>query len=374
MLATLMRLGRAGGRLGKRTTALISLTLVGAFLAAGWQVFPWPAGAAAQALFRAESGTLAAGETQSIPVFRLDEGLFPVRSGVARPLGADLLRLEYYGNGDPALMPVLMEADLRALWLLTPPAERQALHRAGAEFLGSFGQTARRAAASPVFVTEYRPALAQIVREALLEAWDRPSTREAVREVVLATDRAVLDEVAAAIRPVLLEKAEGAVWQAVRDFATDLLGDARQGPPASAAMLAEVLADPRVGAALAGSLPKLLSSRAVERLAAVLVEQFADALTDDRRLWPLVERMLSDTRIIPAGGMAEATQTLLRRLPEHLIRLRGPNDHNALAAHILRSLAKGQRGRLILLLSSGQRMMLAPDDGAAPHVLAREPS
>ncbi|MBF0306436.1 MAG: hypothetical protein HQL41_12395 [Alphaproteobacteria bacterium] len=371
MLSTLTRLGR---RLGKRTTALISLILVATFMAAGWRVFPWPSPAAGQVVFRTESGALADAGSQSIPVFRLDDGMFPVRAGVARPMGADAVRLEYYVDGDPAHMAVLMDADLRALWLLTPPAERQALHRAGAEFLGSFGQTARRAAASSVFISEYRPALAEIVRGALLDAWNRPSTQEAVREVVLATDRGVLDQVAAAVRPVLLEKAEGAVWQAMRDFATDLLGDKRHGPPATAAMLAEVLSDPRVVEALAASAPRLLSSRAVERLAAVLVEQFADALTDDPRLWPLVQRMLSDTRITPAGGMAEATQTLLRRLPENLIRLRGPNDHNALAAHILRSLAKGRSARLILLLSPAQRMMLAPDEGEALHVLAREPS
>ncbi|MBF0373188.1 MAG: hypothetical protein HQL39_07180, partial [Alphaproteobacteria bacterium] len=56
MLSILTRLGR---RLGKRTTALISLILVATFMAAGWRVFPWPSPAAGQVVFRTESGALA---------------------------------------------------------------------------------------------------------------------------------------------------------------------------------------------------------------------------------------------------------------------------------------------------------------------------
>lgn len=301
------------------------------------------------------------------------------RSGAAtvRPDGA-LNLTRYDGRNAPAGReePVLLVANVRALWVLASDAEREDLHRALNAFAGALGKAARDALTSPEFEKEYRPVLTAAVRRAAAGAWASPPVRDALNDLVRVSRPAVNQLTADVLRPALMERLQPALWAAVKDNTARLLDvfsgfqfDFGQIERATTA----ALGDPRVLRAAEETLGVVAGTPQMRILIERFTAEAADRLGKDKELVAALSRMMSDGRLAeylaPVGDPGLA---LARTAPRALAQLDEKADLNSLAADIFKSQARGQSGHLVVFMSAEDRRRIQAIDPTAAVSLVGE--
>lgn len=312
-----------------------------------------------------------------IPVFELDDEGFPLQCGRADADGERLGIYPYVSGlttlATPGNTAILMDADLRSLWALLPDRQREALSVTFGDLTATFREALRHTLQSPAFEREYRPALRDILGRSFAQAFSTPSVRGAWMAALVSVDPKSLDDLLSALRPIAVDKAETLLWDTVSGYTVNLFEkSAENDRSALSRMLTETLKDPRSQDALAHSLPILMETPAMNAFIAALATEFAAALSKEQRFLPLLSQMINDTYVIADGDarmVGLAAQSLLQTLPAKFIGLRHSGDHNALAAFVFTSLAKGRQGRFIVIASPKHAQRLTVSGGA--RVLAR---
>ncbi|MEO5375583.1 MAG: hypothetical protein H7840_15150 [Alphaproteobacteria bacterium] len=330
-----------------------SLLIVVAIAAAAVDIFP----AIGHAPIAARYHTIAPAETH-IPVFLLGDDGFPLQSGRADTDGRQLV-IRPYANGKAALAApenavILMDADLRSLWALLPDRQREGLRGTLGDFVTTFREALRHTLQSPTFEHEYRPALREILGRSFGQTFASPAVRSAWLAAVASADPKALDDLLSAVRPVAVDKAESLLWDSVSGYALTLFERKKEAPDrgAMARILTETLKDPRSQDALARTLPVLVETPEMNAFIATFGTEFTAALFRDDRFTSLLSRMANDAYVIADGDarrMGQAAQSLLHTLPSGFIGLRHDGDHNALAAYVFTSLARGRQGRFVVV-------------------------
>lgn len=313
-------------------------------------------------------------------VFLIGDDLFPYQCGMAQVVADFAIRVEPYEERGCAShlekrLVRLYEADLRVPWALIPEADRTELKDFGREVMAYLRGTMVTAVSSPYFDQEYRPVLADIIRTALRRAWYAPVTQMALARAIRDLDPALVDRVTSGIAPIALEKAESTFWQSLRSYAGSLLGGKKGGEgTALTQVMIDLLKDERIHAHLVETLPALAASGQMTGFASTLGAEMGVALLDDPRLLPLVSRLLTDSRLLgeavedsPLGG-----KRLTKDLPRWLMRLRHSRDHNPLVSQVVKNLARGRSGFLVLLMTPAQQELLVRGDLPAGIGLARD--
>lgn len=350
-----------------------SLLIVAAICAAGADAFP-PVGRppAPAAQYRSVGAKGA-----DMPVFTLDDDGFPLQCGRAEADG-EHLTIHPYASGRAALdmqenTALLMDADLRSLWALLPDRQRDELRVTFGDFVASFRVALRRTLQSPAFEREYRPPLKDILGRALGQAFASSAVRSAWMTALASTDQKALDDLLSTIRPIAVDKAESLLWDTVSGYTINLFE--KKGEPDRGVItqvLTETLKDARSQDALAQALPALMDTPEMNAFVAALSTEFAAALFRDERFLPLLSRMVNDVYVVAdadARMVGHAAQSFLHTLPAKFIGLRHSGDHNALAAFVLTTLAKGRQGRFVVLASPRHAQRLTTSGSV--RILAR---
>lgn len=350
----------------RRLTMLSSAVLAALFLSGGMIVFPKPRTEAPRAYALPRSLTAPPAGTE-MPVFRLRGDAMPLKAGSALVLG-DAVHVGLWpstpGDLAAAADPVMLNADLRTLWVLADPEGRAALRKAGDSLLKVM-RDMLKASASPVFEAEYMPAIRGLVRRAMLKAWNEPETRHAFADALHTVDTEAIEDNLSNVGGVLVEKLEGHLWQRVKSATARLFG--MGGAAEASGVMSELLRDPRVQRDLGEAVPHLLQGREFDAFVVRFAAAFANALLAEDDLLPVMLKIAGDTRVIASqAGVGDRLSDLLRTMPRHLAHLREDRDHNALASYVIRTLLQGRKGWLVVYLTPEQRAALGLADAIAP--------
>lgn len=367
--------GPAAAGAGPMKTAhtVASLLIVGAIAAAAVDASPPAARQHAPAAVYRLAGAVAA----DMPVFTLGDDGFPVQAGRARADGGHLTVVPYAGAAttlsDAANTAILFDADLRSLWALLPDRQRQELHGILTKLVASLRAAVRRTLQSPLFESQYRPILRDVLDRALSRAVAAPAARDAWLAAVASADPKAIDDLVTAIRPVALDKAESVLWDAVSGLLAPFSrNDKDRG--AMAQVVTETLKDSRSHEAFARTLPKLVGTREMNAFVSVLAGEVGSAMLEDERLLSLLNRMIGDAEVVSDADtqlLGNSAQTLLHALPAKFIGLRHEGDHNALASFVLTTLAKGRHGRFVVVAEPDHARRLVAVGGTGLRILPR---
>ena len=127
-----------------------------------------------------------------------------------------------------------------------------------------------------------------------------------------------------------------------------------QGTPVARALRA-IFEDPRVHEQILNTFPEMATDPAVSRFASQFASEIGLALVSDPRVPILLTSLLTDPQLSgDAATMGIKPSFLTRNLPQWLLRYRHPKDHNPLVSYIVRSIVRGDRSAVILVLGAAQ--------------------
>jgi hypothetical protein len=355
---------------------LTSVVLLAAATAAGWAM--WPGSSSTDMVLPL---TLASERdvvlSASTPAFILDDQLFAHQCG--RLLGGGSskrpsdLRLVPYAGGSCAERAqtstlVVYNADLRLLWSLLTEAERDSIADTIRETSTWLRDSLRASLTESFFISEYRPLIREILRSGLERTLERRVVRDAFERAAGSLDRPALENLVAGIVPVAIEHFEAGLWTNLQALAGGWLG----GPPSPGLtnLVSKVLNDPRVRRQLATDLPALAASPGMADAATVTAVEFIGVLLEDPRVPQLIQHLLTDRRITTMGVLGR--EALADGLPQKLLKLRSPTDHNPLSAYVVGLAMHGRSGNLLLMLTPGQYERLTPSAGSGTLLAKRE--
>lgn len=297
------------------------------------------------------------------PVFVFDQDFFPHQCGKARiatdggaviaPYDSDLCRTALQN----AARLSVEQTSFRLLWSLIPIAERDSIGAQGREMASNLGSSFNNAVSSPYFERVYRPEMTEILRQALHRAWNAPHIRTAFSAALQSVDPALINRLVDGILPIAFEKAEVTLWESLAFMANSMLGKPvpeEQGTPVARALRA-IFEDPRVHAQILDTFPEMATDPAVSRFASQFAGEIGLALVADPRVPILLTSLLTDPQLSgDAATMGIKPSFLTRNLPQWLLRYRHPKDHNPLVSYIVRSIVRGDRSSVILVLGDAQ--------------------
>ncbi len=346
--------------------ALASAVIMGSVVMAALTILPLHALEHPDAAYTT-LGSINAGGGEG-PVFLLGSDLFPHQCGKALLTSSGALGLFAYAekpcrDAVTGLRPYLLQADLRVPWAIVPTTEREDLRNLSGTVVAQWESLGQTLFHSSFFAQAYAPIFKDILRGAIRQAWTSPATDQVLTRASETFDRRPMNQMLDGILPVFVEKAKQSFVHKLQVYTASLFGgQSKANEDALIELSTEVLADPKVRAQLAESLPVLLTSREAVSVGAVLARATGSAILDDPRTLPLLGRLLTDQRFLNLQPFSAEAEHLLRVLPVRLLRLRHRLDHNPLATYVLRMMVRGQPGFLVLLLSPQQEQELANSD------------
>lgn len=355
------------------------LFLVAVFLA-GRGVLPFLTGTPeVTGIYRPPQPVVGLRPGDRVPVYDLRLSGNAMRSGIAVVTPDGRLRVSRY-DGETALgadsEAVLLPASVRTLWGLAGQGERAELKAAANAFARAIGDAIDRTAASPVFEQEYLPILGSIVRTAAGTAWNAQPVQEAFADLMRVADPLLRQAMADDLRPVLLDRLEPALWEALRINAANIL-DVFSGfeldlKPLETA-ISSAIADRRVRNAVREMLAMLAGTPQMKVLAERMAAAFTRTLRDDPRVPETLARLIADGRVSaylePVGDPALA---LFRAIPRTLARLDEQAELNSLAADIFKTQARGLSGHVMIFMPTAARDHVAAADPLLPATLVQE--
>jgi len=365
---------RKSGEPNRFIVSLSSLFILGAVIAAAIKIVPMPLGKPSAAYLT--QGTVNAHPGKG-PVFILDDQLFPHQCGKARLSHLGELALFAYHDeecqtGVMNLRPYLLAVDPRVPWALVPQNEREDLRKLAMRVAERLETVGVQLLYSAFFEQEYAPLLQDIAKNAFHTALLSPAADQVLSRAMDTFDRRQVERILEGLLPIFLEKAKKNLWQTLRGYTESVINGEEKGNQEAMTKLGEeVFADPRVKAHLAETLPPLLTSREISMVGMVLIRETGRAIWDDPRTMQLANRLMADQRLASLQPFSSEAEYLIQVLPLRLLRMRHRLDHNPLATYVLRTLVRGRKGFLVLLLSPEQEKTLTNSQLPAGPALRR---
>lgn len=348
----------------KSLQAIISAAILGASVLIGINILPLPNESAPSVWYAIHGST---GIAPGIgPIFILDNNLFPHQCGKGRLDEDGTLALTAYSDVDcragiANLRPHLLPSDIRIPWALVPDSTRSQLRKLSVASLEHVQTVALRLFHAPFFAQDYLPEIQDILSTALQKIWSAPAIHQTLLHAMGAIDKDRGSALLKGLLPIIAEHARQHLWRTVRVSISAMLGNNSQAQQdAVEQLVAEVIADPRVGEHLSNTLPPLLSSPGTIAIGTSVVREAINALLTDPRLQDLALHLFTDRRFLRLRPIGTDAEQLFMILPTSLLRMRNSYDHNPLVSYILRALIRSSRPSfLILLLNPEQERQLA---------------
>lgn len=298
-----------------------------------------------------------AADGTAVPVGRavmLDDGRVEMR------LFPDLRSVSFEGSH-----VIMLETDVKALWSLVPAASKADIGRIGERLVSLLRDRLVSVVGQPAFAADYRDPLQIIVEDAYDRMWRDPKLQLVNRTIRDMFQRAGGEQLAAALLPIALPRLRSAAfemmvpsWEAMQDLVLEGKLDTRPLERAAA----DVMVDPSVQRLVMRHMLKIAEDERSWRIGTMLADAFLDALTDDPRLEPLVDRMMRDPRF---GRELRTLETELSAMSLQVfsrIIERSNGRPDTLAVRVIR----------YILLNRRQMVALVVQDGSpAAHELTR---
>jgi len=356
---------------------VLSVALAAAFGALGWSALPAKVTQTATALSFRDAA--ANGSGIAAPVFVLRDSGVAVRFGNAELAPDGVIRVGFYDPLDPLLFhateAISLPGDIRLLWLLASPEERQTLRERGAGLALALSHSVLAIMRSPEFVADYRDRYLALLRGDLQRAWQRTQQDGAWQELLRGYEPIVRDIASRDLRPIVEGHFRGVPMRMLRANALEIInpfggGDWNTQPVEDALQQAIQEIRDRM-------LPEQSASRLLDAPpTSAFLRRFLDALgvelAQDSALKDLVGAMLFDERLRPYLNEAiDQAIELGRVAPRLLVSLHGSTDLNPVAASVIRTVVLGRPDRVVVFVSPRQRDELVALDAASVHRLER---
>ncbi|SMH35461.1 hypothetical protein [Azospirillum agricola] len=361
---------------------IASLLLLGLFTAAGLSALPLR-GAPPSLFFTPAVPDPLPALSGGIPVLTLRADRTTIRSGYATREATDQpggrLRVTLYDPYEPLLAQasegVLFSADLRTLWMLATDEERTRLREGFTELAQSLRRSADAILHSPEFNADYRPALQEAARNAIEAAWRSPRTRAAYDEMMRGAEPVLRDTALREIRPILLRRVDGLIWDTVQANIGTVL-DVFNARPWNTAPIEQALEGALRDIRDQGVMERMVASIFETRQTKAFLQVFAgttmDMLAADRTVENTLVRLATDPRMTAyLTPMAQPANALSLAAPRILFGVRDGSDLNAMAAYTFNGLIAGRPGPVVILMSPQQRDEMLRLDSRAPKLLVR---
>lgn len=359
-------------------SAIASLLLLGLFTAAGLSALPLRGAPPNLSFTPVEPDGLSA-LFGSLPVLTLRADRTTIRSGYAQRDADGRIRVTLYDPYEPLLAEasegVLFSADLRALWMLATDEERTRLRGGFTALAQSLRQSADAILHSPEFNADYRPVLQEAARNAIEAAWKSPVTRAAYDEMMRGAEPVLRDTATREIRPILLRRVDGLIWDIVQANIGTVL-DVFNSRPWNTGPLEQALEAALRDIRDQGVMERMIGTIFETRQTKAFLQAFAgstmDMLAADRRVEETLVRLVTDPRMAAyLTPMAQPANALSLMTPRILFGVRDGSDLNAMAAYTFNGLIAGRPGPVMILMSPQQRDEMLRLDNRAPKLLVR---
>lgn len=311
------------------------------------------------------------------PIFSLDDDLFPHQCGKAKLDRDGALTLIAYtsiscSNKVANLHPHLLPSDIRVTWSLIPEDTRAQLRKLSIDALDNVQTVILRLFRSPFFTQDYLPQIHEILRDALKQIWHAPAIQKTLLQVTETLDREQLSELLSGLLPIVTEHVRQNLWRTMRISISALIGSNNSSQhEAIGQLMTEIVSDPRISEHLSNTLPPLLANSGAIAVSTTVIRKAINNLLTDSKLQELVLHLFTDRRFLRLRPIGTDAEQLFSILPNSLIRMRFPKDHNPLASYVLRALIRGQQNFLVLLLTPEQEQLLAKRNMPPEPVLLR---
>jgi hypothetical protein len=351
------------GRWRKVPGLLVSLLIVGGFVAAGWTVVPRGGPAGGVRYYQAPAERLHLSPTGTMPVFVVRHDQSAIRHGVATLQPDGVIRVNFYEQGLPELSStseaLLFQPGFATLWAVASEASQKELLQRVQAVQGQVGQTLERVIGSDVFNQEYRPMLRSILSDAVSAAWDDDRSKAAFDALLETADPMLRDMLRDEAGKILEGRLESAFWEFIKtNWASPLYvitGDKIDYTPLSEAIQG-VLRDARLRDTLLQLGNQVLDTHEARILAERLAIGIIDALLRDHRVPDVATRLFWDARFRgQVQPLYEALVGLAGALPRHLGGLGNENSLNPLAAHVFKAMTLNSATSLIVLVTPERR-------------------
>ena len=351
--------------------------LAALFGALGWSALPanvTRSGAALSLRDPAADGTGIAA-----PVFVLRDTGVAVRFGNAVQLPGGVIRVGFYDPLDPLLVratePVSLPSDVRLLWLLASPQERQSLRDRTADLAVALSHATFDIARSPEFVADYRDRLVQLLRADIEQAWQMTQQNGAWQELLRGYEPILRDTASRDLRPIVESHFRGVPMRMLKANALEIInpfgGDNWNMVPLEDA-LERAVQEIRDRGLAERTASRLIDAPPTTNFLRVFLDAFGARLANDTALKDLLGEMVFDERFRRyLDGMTTQAIELAHAAPRLLVSLHGSTDLNSVAAAVIRTTVTGQSDRVVVFMSPEQRDELQALDPAAPHILQR---
>jgi hypothetical protein len=342
---------------------MVSLLIVGGFVAAGWVVVPRGGPAGSVLYYRAPAERLHLSPTGTMPVFVVRRDQSAIRHGVARLQPDGVIRVEFYQQYLPELATtseaLLFQPGFAALWAAASDGSQKELLERAQAVQGQVGQTLERVMGSAAFNQEYRPILRSILSDAVTAAWDDDRSKAAFDALLETADPMLRDMLRDEAGKILEIRLERAFWEFIKtNWASPIYvitGDKIDYTPLSEAIQG-VLRDPNLRDGLLQLGNQLLDTHESRILAERLAIGIVDALLRDHRVPDVAARLFWDARFrTQVQPLYEALVALAGALPRHLGGLGNENSLNPLAAHVFKAMTLNGATSLIVYVTPDRR-------------------
>lgn len=359
----------------KNMQALASFALLSSSFIIGIKLLPLPDSSRPQVTYTIRGST---GIEAGIgPIFLLDDDLFPHQCGKAKlDVDGSLTLIAYTSltcsNGVINLHPHLLPSDLRIPWGLVPEDARLQLRKLITASLEHAQTTILRLFRTPFFTQDYLPHIREILSSKFKQLWNTPAIQQTLSHAIETIDREQLSELFKGLLPIISEHARQNLWRTLRISISALIGsNSRSQHEVIGQLIAEIVADPRIAEHLSNTLPTFLANSGIIGIGSTVVSEAMNNLLSDVKLQELALRLFTDRRFLRLRPIGVDAEQLFATLPNSLIRMRYPKDHNPLASYVLRALIRGHQNFLVLLLSPEQEQRLAKRNLPPEPVLLR---
>lgn len=312
------------------------------------RTFERPAWANGQAGVGSYPAYRLAADGTAIPVGRavmLDGGRVEMR------LFPDLRSVSFDGS-----KVIMLETDVKALWALVPAASKADIARVGERLVSLLRDRLVAIVGQPAFLADYRDPLQTIVEDAYDRMWQDPKLQLVNRTIRDMFKRAGGESLAAALLPIALPRLRSAAfemmvpsWEAMHDLLVEGRLDTRPLERAAA----EVMVDPEVQRLVMRHMLEIAEDERSWRVGAMLADAFLDALTDDPRLEPLVDRMLRDPRFDRELRVLETELSAMSLQVFSRIVERSNGRPDTLAVRVIRYILLNRRQLVALVVQDG---------------------
>jgi len=353
----------------------LSLALLALFLGVGWSSLPADLAGAQGAMRLRDQRAPGANFVTQVFVLRPDGSA--VRFGNAEMEAAGFVRVGVYDPLDPLLVQataaVSLPGDARLLWLLAAPQERQTLRDKVAALVLGLSASVDDIARSPIFQSDYRDPLLQILRNAMQAAWQAARDNGAWQDLLRSYEPILRGVASRELRPIIERHFQGVALRMLRANTLTIIDPFHHRPwntePIEQA-LEESIDEIRDRHLPEQTAMQLLDTPQSAAFVRAFIGVAGEKLAHDVALQDLIAQMVYDPRL--RRYMDPAIDRLLdlgRTAPRLLVNAHASADLNLAAAAALRTMISGRPDRIVVLMSPRQRDELMALDPIMVHAL-----